>query len=63
MLDEKYQNYLIIEELEKEILILVGRLYDEDPSTFSTETYEVMKKWKPIFAKKYLKKRRIKKCQ
>lgn len=44
-----------ISELETEILILVGRLYNEDENTFAPETRAVMAKWRPIFKKKYLK--------
>jgi cytochrome P450 len=38
-----------------DLLTLVGRLYDEDESTFAPETIEVMRRWKPVFAAKYLK--------
>ena len=43
-----------IRELKSDILILVGRLYGEDDNTFAPETYEVMKRWRPVFAKLYL---------
>lgn len=45
----------LVNELKKDILILVGRLYLEDESTFAPETSIVMKKWKPIFERKHLK--------
>jgi len=44
-----------IEQLEADILTLVGRLYGEDDNSFAPETYEVMKRWRPIFARLYLK--------
>lgn len=48
-----YRN--LVNELKSDILILVGRLYDEDENTFAPETRAVMNKWKPVFKKKYLK--------
>ena len=35
--------------LRKDLLTLVGRLYDEDPDTFAPETREVMERWRPAF--------------
>jgi len=34
-----------IKELERDIMILVGRLYGEDKDTFAPETRGVMEKW------------------
>lgn len=36
-------------KLAKDVLVLVGRLYGEDPDTFSPETREVMDRWAPRF--------------
>lgn len=36
-------------ELIQDILVLVGRLYDENPRTFAPETVEVMNRWRPRF--------------
>ena len=33
-------------ELTYDILVLVGRLYGENPDTFSPETAEVMRRWR-----------------
>ncbi|MCK4795655.1 MAG: hypothetical protein KAV87_68640 [Desulfobacteraceae bacterium] len=35
------------EELIHDVLVLVGRLYFENPDTFSPETLAVMERWKP----------------
>lgn len=35
-----------------DILVLVGRLYGEDPSTFAPETVEVMERWRALFEEK-----------
>jgi hypothetical protein len=44
-----------IKQLEADILTLVGRLYGEDDNSFAPETLEVMKRWRPIFERLYLK--------
>ena len=44
-----------IKQLEADILTLVGRLYGEDDNSFAPETYEVMKRWRPVFERLYLK--------
>ena len=36
-------------DLERDILILVGRLYAEDPITLAPETAEVMLRWRPRY--------------
>ena len=43
-----------IRELKADILTLVGSLYGENDNTFALETHEVMKRWRPVFAKLYL---------
>ena len=57
-LDEKddhiFECHDRIRELKRDILTLVGRLYDENDNTFAPETHEVMRRWRPIFAKLYL---------
>lgn len=40
------------DDLIHDILVLVGRLYGEDPVTFAQETEEVMGRWKPLFEEK-----------
>ena len=37
-----------VAELEKDCLTLAMRLYGESDDTFSPETYEVMKRWRPV---------------
>jgi len=47
--DEMNEMRQRISQLESDLLILVGRLYGEDDSTFAPETYDVMQRWRPIF--------------
>lgn len=51
------------EDLIKDILILVGRLYLEDYNTCSPETLEVLDRWKPILEKTYNKRMKEILCQ
>lgn len=53
--DEMNEMRQRISELESDVLVLVGRLYGESDNTFAPETYEVMKRWRPVFKEKYLK--------
>ena len=39
----------MVEKLKRDLLILYGRLYLEDPDTWAPETAEVMARWEPIF--------------
>ena len=36
-------------QLIHDILVLVGRLYAEDPITMAPETAEVMLRWRPLY--------------
>ena len=38
-----------IKELEGDIMVLVGRLYEEDEATFAPDTWAVMHKWRGKF--------------
>lgn len=40
-----------IEELEHDILVLIGHLYLEDLESMAPETREVVEKWVPIWEK------------
>jgi len=53
MPDKSKDSY--IDQLESDILRLVGRLYGEADISFAPETYEVMRRWRPIFASRFLK--------
>ena len=37
------------DSIKRDLLVLYGRLYLEDPDTFAPETAEVMERWEPIF--------------
>lgn len=45
----------VIEAFRKDILVLVGRLYGEDPDTLAPETRKVMDQWVPEFQRMCLK--------
>ena len=38
-----------IKELEGDIMVLVGRLYEEDEATFAPDTWAIMHKWRSKF--------------
>ena len=37
------------DRIKRDLLVLYGRLYLEDPETFAPETAEVMARWEPVF--------------
>ena len=37
------------DQIKRDLLVLYGRLYLEDPETFAPETAEVMERWEPVF--------------
>ena len=37
------------DRIKRDLLVLYGRLYLEDPETFAPETVEVMLRWEPVF--------------
>ena len=37
------------DRIKRDLLVLYGRLYLEDPDTWAPETAEVMARWEPIF--------------
>ena len=40
------ENAVRIKELEGDIMVLVGRLYEEDEATFAPDTWAIMHKWR-----------------
>jgi len=43
------ENEKRIKELEGDIMVLVGRLYEEDEATFAPDTWAIMHKWRSKF--------------
>jgi len=43
------ENAVRIKELEGDIMVLVGRLYEEDEATFAPDTWAIMHKWRSKF--------------